>query len=276
MRLLHPDGQTVYLAEVVPAYPVNDIRALLHEIETYSGEVSCLSLALGTALASDLAGSVSMRRRLQNALANRGVETVTLRNAVNHRTWRTWWTYLLDLARVLADLLQEDTTHGSISTTVPAIGEDPWEAAFRELEDLSSGLTEIAWHTGAFIRVGCEIGDGTLLTTIDDAVQLLAKTDLSRIGVCLDPSPLHDAGDTVPQALVKLRRANLNVIKVHLDGEVSARQLLGSLLGGGHPVCDHYEVTSAKALKAAQEELAVLGMDGAGNRPMPGLGRSAA
>ncbi len=276
MRLLHPDGQTVYVAEILPARPENDLRSLIGEIENYSGDVSSLSLSLGTSLASDLAGSVGMRRRLQAALAARELEVVTFRASVPHRTWRTWWTYLLDLARVLADLLHEDTTHGSISTTVPAIGEDPWEAAARELDDLGSGLTEIAWHTGSFVRVGCELGEGTLLTTVDEAVQLLGQVDPARIGLCLDPGPLLDAGDTAPQALVKLRRANLSVVKVHLDGNASSRALLGALLGGGHPLCDHYEVSTPKALVAAQEEFAVLGLDGAGDRPMPGRGRPAA
>jgi hypothetical protein len=259
MRLLHPDGQNIYVAQVFPAQPENDFRALTAQINSYSGDVTCLSLALGSQLASTLAGSVGMRRRLQAALTARGLEVVTLHCAVQHDTWRTWWTYLLDLARILADLLHEDTTHGSISTTVPVIGEDAWDAAMRELDDLSTGLTEIAWHTGAFIRVGCEIGEGTLFTSVDEAVNLLGDVDPSRIGLTLDPARLAGAA---PLALAKLRRANLSVIKVQLTTDASPAALLAAMLGGPHPLCDHYEVNSARTLKSAQEEFSILCLGG--------------
>lgn len=284
MRLRHPDGQTVYLASVLPSQLDTDLRGLFRRIDGNrpdSGvEVACLSLCLNAALASDLAGSIGMRRRLQIGLASRGYEVVTLGGAFGHRHWRTWWTHVLDLARVLADLLPEDTTHGSISTTVPALGEDAWDNATRELDDLSSGLTEIAWHTGSFIRVACELGEGTLLETVDDAVRLLSSVDQTRIGVCLSPSHLAATSEPPAQALVKLRRTHLAVVKVKLvesdcDDEVAptTRASLAALLGGNHPICDHFEASTTKALDATRDEFVALGLDGAGDRPMPGLGR---
>ncbi|WP_162907079.1 hypothetical protein [Allorhizocola rhizosphaerae] len=281
MRLRHPDGQTVYLASVLHSLPDSDLRALFKRLDGTAApgsETTNLSLCLNPAFASALAGSIGMRRRLQYGLASRGFEVVTLSGVFPHRNWRTWWTHLLDLARVLADLLPEDTTHGSISTSVPVLGEDPWDSAARELDDLSSGLTEIAWHTGSFIRVACELGEGTLLTTIDDGVKLLGSVDPTRIGVCLNPSHLADTSETPAQALLKLRRARLSVIKVRLsDGDVAApmtQATLGALLGGSHPLCDHFEASTGPALKATQEEFSALGIDGAGERPMPGIGRS--
>lgn len=285
MRLRHPDGQTVYLASVLHSQPDNDLHGLFRRLDRnrpdFGVEIACLSLCLNPAFASALAGSIGMRRRLQYGLASRGFEVVTLSGAFGHRNWRTWWTHVLDLARVLADLLPEDTTHGSISTTVPVLGDDPWDSATRELDDLSSGLTEIAWHTGSFIRVACEMGEGTLLTTIDDAVRLLSSVDQTRIGVCLSPSHLAATSETPAQALVKLRRTHLAVVKAKLiesDGDddvaPATRASLTALLGGNHPICDHFEASTAKALDATRDEFVALGLDGAGDRPMPGLGRS--
>lgn len=285
MRLRHPDGQTVHLASLLHSQPDNDVRGLLRRLDNdspdFGVEIGCLSLSLNPSFASDLAGSVGMRRRLQYGLASRGFEVVTLGGSFSHRGWRTWWTHVLDLARVLADLLPEDTTHGSISTTVPALGDDPWESATRELEDLGAGLTEIAWHTGSFIRVACEMGAGTLLATVDDAVKLLGSVDRTRIGVCLNATHLAATGEPPAQALVKLRRINLPVVKVRLvssdcDDKVIAttRATLAAMLGGPHPICDHYEASTAQALEATGDEFAALGLDGTGERPMRGMGRS--
>ena len=275
MRLRHIDGQTVHLAGSLASEPDDDFRDLLTRVQSYAGELTCCSLSLTPALASILAGSTGMRRGLQLALTAQGLEVVTLQAAVLPRSWRDWWTYLLDLAYILADLLPEDTTHGSICTGVPLLGDDPWEAAARELEDLSSGLTEIAWHTGSFIRVACAQADGTLLSTIDDACRLLGPIDPSRIGVCLDPARLIKLSETPAQALVKLRRARLNVVKVKL-AEPGFQGLLNAILGGPHALCDHIEATTPQTMDEARLEMVILGLDGADDRPIPGLGRSVA
>jgi hypothetical protein len=282
MRLRHPDGQTVYLASMLPSQAELEVRGVFNRLASANlgagseTEATCVSLAINPSFASALAGSIGMRRRLQYGLASRGYEVVTLDGAFPHRSWRTWWTHIVDLARVLADLLPEDTTHGSVSTTVPIIGDEPWESAARELDDLSSGLTEIAWHTGSFIRLACEMAEGTLLTNVDEAVRLLSSVDPTRIGVCLAPERLEAFAESPAQALVKLRRAHLAVVKVTLgDGsEAVTRATLGALLGGLHPMCDHFAAANARAVKAARAEFSALGLDGAGERPMPGYGRA--
>jgi sugar phosphate isomerase/epimerase len=270
MRLRHPDGQTVYLASMLSSQSDHEVRGVFTRLADVrdaqrDADLQCLSLIINPSFASALAGSIGMRRRLQYGLASRGYEVVTLGSAFPHRSWRSWWTHVLDLARVLADLLPEDTTHGSISTTVPSFGDDPWESAARELDDLSSGLTEIAWHTGSFVRVACEMAEGTLLETIDDAVRLLSAVDPTRVGVCLSPDRLASTSETPAQALVKLRRAHLAVVKVMLTdkAEAATRATLSALLGGPHPICDHYEAANAGALESARDEFAILGLHGA-------------
>ncbi len=272
MRLRHPDGQTVHLAGTLAIEPATELRQLLALIRGYPAGVACLSLTLSPALASALAGSISMRRRVQTGLEARGLEVVTLSAGYVPNSWRTWWTYLLDLAYILADLLPEDTTHGSVCTTVPRLGEEPWESAARELEDLSSGLTEIAWHTGSFIRVACAQKDGTLLATMDDTVRLLSTVDRTRVGACLDPARLTAQSETPAQALLKLRRANMSVVKVRLPG-TGGQALLGAVLGGPHPLCDHIEAETPAALEEAYEELSILGLSDTDDRPASELGQ---
>jgi hypothetical protein len=276
MRLRHPDGQTVHLAGTLASEPATELRQLLHLIQIHPAPAgaACLSLTLTPPFASTLAGSIGMRRRVQTGLAERGLEVVTFSAAFVHNSWRAWWTYLLDLAYILADLLPEDTTHGSVCTTVPKLGDEPWESAARELEDLSSGLTEIAWHTGSFIRVGCAQQDGTLLVTMDDTVRLLSTVDRTRVGACLDPARLTAHSETPAQALLKLRRANMNVVKVRLPG-TGGQALLGAVLGGPHPLCDHIEAETPAALEEAYEELSILGLSDTDDRPSPGLGQAA-
>src|SRR5688500_114506 len=93
MRLRHPDGQTVYLASVLHSLPDTDLRALFKRVDAAAAdtgaEANSLSLSLNPALASALAGSIGMRRRLQYGLASRGFEVVTLSGVFPHRHWRT-------------------------------------------------------------------------------------------------------------------------------------------------------------------------------------------
>ena len=223
-------------------------------------------------------------------------------------SWRTWWMQTLDLARVLVDLLPEDSAHGSISTTLPrsavpaltATGDEAdaetdtaadearreqrereWQVATRLMADLSGGLTEIAWHTGRLVRVAVEAAPKTLITGSQDVVRLLERADPARIGACLSAAQLADAKESPAQALTRLRRARLSVVKLRLghhaddtDLAAVARSMLAAVLGGVHAGCDHLEVDGTDELDAARDELSAVGLDGAADRPMPGVGRA--
>lgn len=318
MRLRHPDGQTVHVATVVSVENVKDVRALLKTLDArvvpqrqrLYADVLSVSLRLGPILAATLASSLGLRRRLRHELAVRRLEVVTLDTGPDvtppDGSWRTWWMHTLDLARVLVDLLPEDSAHGSISTTlprsaVPALTGDEldaetdtvadearreqrereWQVATRLMADLSGGLTEIAWHTGRLVRVAVEAAPKTLVTGSQDIVRLLDRADPARIGACLSAEQLAQAAESPAQALTRLRRARLSVVKLRLghhadDSDLAAvaRSMLAAVLGGVHAGCDHLEVEGTEELDAARDELGAVGLDGAADRPMPGVGRA--
>jgi hypothetical protein len=60
---------------------------------------------------------------------------------------------------------------------------------------------------------------------------------------------------------------------VRLPG-TGGQALLGAVLGGPHPLCDHIEAETPAALEEAYEELSILGLSDTDDRPMPGLGQS--
>lgn len=326
MRLRHPDGQTVHVATVVSVENVKDVRALLRTLDTrvvpqrqrLFADVLSVSLRLGPILAATLASSLGLRQRLRQELAVRRLEVVTLDTGPDaippDGSWRTWWMHTLDLARVLVDLLPEDSHHGSVSTTLPRsaaalapipaapapaepaeaaeqaaadrehelheLREREWQAATRLMADLSGGLTEIAWHTGRLVRVAVEAAPQTLITGSKDIVRLLERADPARIGACLSAARLAEAAESPAQALTRLRRARLSVVKLrlggHADPELAAtgRTMLAAVLGGVHAECDHLEVEGTEELDAARDELGAVGLDGAADRPMPGVGRA--
>jgi sugar phosphate isomerase/epimerase len=316
------------VATVVSVENVKDVRALLRTLDArvvpqrqrLFADVLSVSLRLGPILAATLASSLGLRQRLRHELAARRLEVVTLDTGPDaippDGSWRTWWMHTLDLARVLVDLLPDDSHHGSVSTTLPRsaaalaaapatpapaepttgeeaaqraadrehelheLREREWQAATRLMADLSGGLTEIAWHTGRLVRVAVEAAPQTLITGSKDIVRLLERADPARIGACLSAARLAEAAESPAQALTRLRRARLSVVKLrlggHADPELAAtgRTMLAAVLGGVHAECDHLEVEGAEELDAARDELGAVGLDGAADRPMPGVGRA--
>ncbi|WP_203740330.1 hypothetical protein [Catellatospora bangladeshensis] len=317
------------MATVVSVENVKDVRALLRALDArvvpqrqrLFADVLSVSLRLGPILAATLASSLGLRQRLRHELATRRLEVVTLDTGPDaippDASWRTWWMHTLDLARVLVDLLPDDSHHGSVSTTLPrsaaalaaapapapaaepAPGEEAtaqgaadrdhelhelrereWQAATRLMADLSGGLTEIAWHTGRLVRVAVEAAPQTLVTGSKDIVRLLERADPARIGACLSAARLAEAAESPAQALTRLRRSRLSVVKLRLGGHAdpdlaaTGRTMLAAVLGGVHAECDHLEVEGTEELDAARDELGAVGLDGAADRPMPGVGRA--
>jgi sugar phosphate isomerase/epimerase len=174
MRLRHRDGQTVHLAYGTNVRPAADLRGILDQLdsdavpvrEELGVDLLGLGLWLAAPVASALAASFSMRRRLRSELALRGLEVVTLNgfpyrdpgtddgpprgrttmaepadagssrsrlSPAKRAVYRPDWTqrerleYTLDLARVLCDLMPEDAERGSVST-VPVAWREPWDS----------------------------------------------------------------------------------------------------------------------------------------------------
>lgn len=295
MRLRHPDGTPVHVATLVPATGANDLTSLLRLVDRQLApqrrrlriDTLNISLQLAPSLVTTLASSLGMRRRLRQELTARGLDVVTLdagtRSSPLDVTWRGWLSYILDLARVVVDLMPDDSSHGSVSARLPITRDgtvqgdpDQWQTAIRLLDDLGSGLVEISWHTGRLARVALEPAPFTPLAGINNVSRLLGNTDRTRIGFGLNPRLLAEAGETATRTLAQLRRARVSVIKLRVGGTLVdpvtrsiAVSCLSDLFGGVHPECDHIEVDSPDDLDGVHDELGMLGMAGAAdpNRP---------
>ena len=213
MRFRHPDGTLIHLAYCTNVHPAEDVAGLLDQISRYAGPVRAhlgtarlgLGLWLPAAAAGRLVGDERALARLRAALQHEGLEVVTL-NAfpyaafhapvVKHSVYFPDWShmqrleYTLNCARVLAALLPDDATRGSIST-LPLAWRSPWDdvkqaMATKQLQQLAEGLSTIADTTGRTIRVGLEPEPGCVVETAADAVEHLTGTDLKHIGVCVD------------------------------------------------------------------------------------------
>ncbi|MFJ2034166.1 metabolite traffic protein EboE [Streptosporangium sp. NPDC087985] len=213
MRLRHPEGSIVHLSYCTNVHPAEDIAGIHEQLSGVAARVRALTgaprLGLGLwlshgvarALRADPAELVRLRTRLDDL----GLEVVTLNGfpyqgfhdqIVKYRVYQPDWAdkarldHTLDLAEILAALLPDDVTEGSISTLPLAwrTGWTPGKAATvaAHLDALARGLRELAERTGKTIRVGFEPEPGCIVETTSQAVELLGDTDRAHLGVCLD------------------------------------------------------------------------------------------
>jgi sugar phosphate isomerase/epimerase len=249
MRLRHRDGQTVHLGYCTNVHPAEDLAGVIGQLDSYATpirerlgtDVLGLGLWLAAPVASALAERPAQRRRLRAELDARGLEVVTLNGfpyesfqapVVKMGVYQPDWTtrerldYTLDLARILVDLLPDDALRGSVST-LPLGWREPWDearsaASTRLLDELATGLTEIAWRTGRAVRVGFEPEPGCLVESTTQAVERLSRVDTDRLGICLDLAHLACAWEEPAAALHRLRAAGLPVVKVQVSAALAA------------------------------------------------------
>jgi sugar phosphate isomerase/epimerase len=254
MRLRHSDGSTVHLGYCTNVHPAEDLAGIVAQLDTYAVPVRetlrADSLGLGLWLAApvtaQLAGDARARRRLRGELTARDLEVVTLngfpyagfqapvvKQAVYHPDWTTAprLTYTLQLARVLADLLPDDVSRGSIST-LPLAWRQPWDgeradAARRRLDELAAGLAAVERDTGRVVRVGFEPEPGCVMESTGQAATLLSGADHDRLGICLDLAHLACAWEEPVAALDRLRAAGLSVVKVQVSAALEAADPAG-------------------------------------------------
>ncbi|MBO0868165.1 MAG: metabolite traffic protein EboE [Micromonosporaceae bacterium] len=248
MRLTHRDGRLIHLGYCTNVHPAEDIPGILAQLDAYAvpvrAQLGCDLLGLGLWLSADvaamLAGDPARTARLRRELTSRGLEVVTLNGfpyrafqapVVKHAVYRPDWTtperlaYTLNLARVLAELLPEEADRGSVST-LPIGWRDGWDAdqsaaAHRNLDALAGGLAQLATHTGRTVRVAIEPEPGCLVESTQDAVRELSTVDTEWLGVCLDLAHLACAWEEPAEALARLERAALPVVKVQISAALS-------------------------------------------------------
>jgi sugar phosphate isomerase/epimerase len=251
MRFRHPDGSTVHLAYGTNVHPAETVDGQVAPAERYGGPVRAalgtdvlgMGLWLPAAAAADLASSPRRAEELRRALRHQGIEVVTV-NAFPYRgfhdpvvkkaVYRPDWTeqarldYTLACARVLATLLPDDADHGSIST-LPLGWRAPWyddrdAVAARHLDRLDEELGKLAAEVGRPVRVGLEPEPGCVVETSADAVRRLGGAEREHVGVCVDTCHLATQFEDTGDALDRLERAGLEVVKAQASAALHAER----------------------------------------------------
>ncbi|MGW0781896.1 metabolite traffic protein EboE [Streptomyces sp. NPDC002913] len=251
MRFRHPDGSTVHLSyctNVHPAETLEGVRAQLRDhCEPVRRRLGRDRIGIGLWLAKDAARALindpAALRSLRAELDHRGLEVVTLNGfpyegfgaqEVKYRVYTPDWTdperlaHTTDLARLLAALLPDDVTDGTISTLpiawrTPYAG-DPTAAttARQALTALAQRLDALAELTGKSIRIGLEPEPGCTVETTADAIGPLTDVGHDRIGICVDTCHLATSFEDPDTALDALGAAGVSVAKAQLSAALHA------------------------------------------------------
>ncbi|WP_128378957.1 metabolite traffic protein EboE [Streptomyces cavernae] len=249
MRFRHPDGSTVHLAYCTNVHPAENLDGVLAQLRDHCEPVRRRlgrdRLGIGLWLAKDAAHALvtdpSALRALRTELDRRGLEVVTLNGfpyegfgaqEVKYRVYKPDWAdperlaHTASLARVLAGLLPDDVTEGSISTLPLAwrTADDPVRAATARaaLTTLAERLDALDELTGRSIRVGLEPEPGCIVETTADAIAPLTAIGHDRIGVCVDTCHLATSFEDPRTALDALATAGVPVVKAQLSAALHA------------------------------------------------------
>ncbi|MFG3546183.1 metabolite traffic protein EboE [Streptomyces sp. NPDC047725] len=249
MRFRHPDGSIVHLAYCTNVHPAETLDGVLAQLRDHCEPVRKRlgrdRLGIGLWLARDAAHALvtdpSALRGLRGELDRRGLEVVTLNGfpyegfgaeEVKYRVYRPDWAdperldHTTSLARVLAGLLPDDVTEGSISTLPLA-----WRTAYDDtradkaraaLVTLAERLDALEELTGRSIRIGLEPEPGCVVETTRDAIAPLTAIAHDRIGVCVDTCHLATSFEDPHTALDALTEARVPVVKSQLSAALHA------------------------------------------------------
>ncbi|KQX14911.1 xylose isomerase [Streptomyces sp. Root431] len=244
MRLRHRGGDLVHLAYCTNVHPAEDLHGILAQLDTYAVAVRDhlgadrlgIGLWLAHRVAAGLAADPDATLRLRAELTRRGLEVVTLNGfpyegfhqpVVKHAVYRPDWSerarpeHTANLARVLALLLPDDVTTGSVST-LPFGWRTGWtgehqDRARRHVDALGRELAELRHRTGRTIRIAFEPEPGCVVETTAQAVRHLQGMDQGHFGLCLDVCHLAVAFEDPRQALARLARAGIEVVKAQVS-----------------------------------------------------------
>ncbi|MCX4671425.1 metabolite traffic protein EboE [Streptomyces sp. NBC_01381] len=249
MRFRHPDGSVVHLAYCTNVHPAETLDGVLAQLRDHCEPVRKRlgrdRLGIGLWLAKDAAHALvtdpAALRGLRTELDRRGLEVVTLNGfpyegfgaeEVKYRVYKPDWTdperlsHTTDLARLLAALLPDDVTDGTIST-LPLAWRTPFdpvhaEAARAALTALAQRLDALDELTGRSIRIGLEPEPGCTVETTSDAIAPLTAVGHDRIGVCVDTCHLATSFEEPRTALDALAAAGVPVVKSQLSAALHA------------------------------------------------------
>ncbi|MFE2700924.1 metabolite traffic protein EboE [Streptomyces mirabilis] len=249
MRFRHPDGSTVHLAYCTNVHPAETLDGVLAQLRDHCEPVRRRlgrdRLGIGLWLARDAAHALvtdpSALRGLRTELEHRGLEVVTLNGfpyegfgaeEVKYRVYHPDWAdperlaHTTDLARVLAQLLPDDVTEGSISTLPlawrTAYDQERATAAHTALTTLAERLDALHELTGRSLRIGLEPEPGCTVETTRDALAPLTAIGHDRIGICVDTCHLATSFEDPHTALDALAQARVPIVKSQLSAALHA------------------------------------------------------
>ncbi|MFE4054173.1 metabolite traffic protein EboE [Streptomyces sp. YIM B13518] len=251
MRFRHPDGSTVHLAYCTNVHPAETLDGVLAQLRDHCEPVRRRlgrdRLGIGLWLAKDAAHALvtdpAALRGLRCELDRRGLEVVTLNGfpyegfgaeEVKYRVYTPDWAdperleHTTSLARLLAGLLPDDVTDGSISTLPlawrTAHDEQRAQTARTALRTLAERLDALEELTGRSVRVALEPEPGCVVETTRDAIAPLTAIAHDRVGVCVDTCHLATSFEDPHTALDDLARAGVPVVKSQLSAALHAEQ----------------------------------------------------
>ncbi|MET9866693.1 metabolite traffic protein EboE [Streptomyces sp. NPDC006386] len=287
MRFRHPDGSTVHLAYCTNVHPAETLVGVLAQLRDHCEPVRRRlgrdRLGIGLWLAKDAAHALvtdpSALRGLRTELDRRGLEVVTLNGfpyegfgaeKVKYRVYKPDWAdperldHTTALARVLAGLLPDDVTDGTISTLPlawrTAYDDQRAEAARAALRTLAERLDAIEELTGRSLRVGLEPEPGCVVETTRDAIAPLTAIGHDRIGICVDTCHLATSFEDPHTALDALTDARVPVVKSQLSAALHAEhphlpEVREALAAFAEPRFLHQTRTSTAAGLRATDDL---------------------
>ncbi|MFF7337590.1 metabolite traffic protein EboE [Streptomyces sp. NPDC008163] len=251
MRFRHPDGTVVHLAYCTNVHPAETLDGVLAQLRDHCEPVRRrlgrdrigIGLWLARGAARTLVDDPSQLRSLRAELDRRGLEVVTLNGfpyegfgaeEVKYRVYKPDWTdperltHTTDLARLLAALLPDDVTEGTIST-LPLAWRTPYSGdpeaartALDALATLGAHLDALADITGKSIRIGLEPEPGCTVETTADAIAPLTAVGHPRIGVCVDTCHLATSFEDPDTAIDALTEAGIPTVKAQLSAALHA------------------------------------------------------
>lgn len=251
MRFRHPDGSTVHLSYCTNVHPAEALDGVLAQLRDHCEPVRRRlgrdRLGIGLWLAKDAAHALitdpAALRGLRAELDRRGLEVVTLNGfpyegfgaeQVKYRVYKPDWTdperlaHTTDLARLLAALLPDDVTEGTVSTLPLAwrtsFGGTAAEAAHSALATLAERLDALEELTGKSIRIGLEPEPGCIVETTADAIRPLSAIASHRIGICIDTCHLATSFEDPQAALAALTTAGVTIPKAQLSAALHAEE----------------------------------------------------
>ncbi len=240
-------------------HPAEDVEGIVAQLERYALPVRerlgadklGVGLWLSAPVARGLADDARARKAFRTELDARGLSVYTLNafpyggfhdEVVKHAVYRPLWTessrvaYTIDCVTVLADLLAEDATYGSIST-LPLAWREPWT----EHDDHAAAaafdqVVRVIRATGDRpIRLAVEPEPGCVLDTVADALAWLSgRVDPEYVGLCLDTCHLAVSFADPAETLKAIAESDVDIVKVqasaalHVEKPAEAQEALAA------------------------------------------------